>query len=404
MRAVLPVSMLLIDYGMADAAPLLFRSALGPKPDVKELNWALRSVMQGLATAEARGDVELARGVFTNAKALVDLAARKQYLAEARPGAADFYYAMGAMESRVGNLTAAHAQLEAAVAFEPTPQSYRLIAAIERQRGDAGAALRSLSQMLTLVRKAGDPATEAATQLMIYDLLRESGKQPEADSALAAALQRVLAARQSARSSPELAAVERVLADVLERYGELAAAARAVERAGEAARNDVQQLAATVLDAARRALVLGDLNAGRKAMHWALEWDLEDDDLIYAALWTKLLHERLGVSSDGSVEEALQRADGQGIWPGSLRDWARGGITAEQLLARASNPVQHVEARFYVALTKYYGDRKSESLEPLQVVANSEAIELVEVRMARDLLAESRGLSRPTLPAGLKIP
>jgi hypothetical protein len=73
-------------------------------------------------------------------------------------------------------------------------------------------------------------------------------------------------------------------------------------------------------------------------------------------------------------------------------------------LARASNPVQHVEARFYVALTKYYGDRKSESLEPLQVVANSEAIELVEVRMARDLLAESRGLSRPTLPAGLKIP
>ncbi len=403
-RAVLPLSMLLIDYGMADAAPLLFQSALGPQPDVKELNWALRSVMQALATAEQRGDVQLARGIFDNSKRLVGLASKRAYADEARPGAADFWYAMGAMESRAGNLDAAHAHLEAAVALEPTPQCYRLIAAIERQRGDSGAALRSLAQMLNLVRKLGDPGTEAATQLMIYDVLRESGRQPEANSALSSALHSVLAARLSARTSPELAAVERVLADVLERYGELAAASRAVARAGDAARNDLQQLTATVLDAARRALVLGDLNAGRQAMHWALEWDLDDQDLIYAALWVKLLNERVGASSDGSVEEALARVDSDGTWHGSLRDWARGTITDEQLLGRADSAVQKVEARFYVALTKHFGDRKKQSLEPLEAVASSEAIELVEVRMARDLLAESRGLARPKLPNDVQIP
>src|SRR5690606_1542601 len=119
---------------------------------------------------------------------------------------------------------------------------------------------------------------------------------------LHAALERALVARQNARTGPALAAVERVLADILERYGDAEGANRAARRAGDAARNDVWQLTATFLDAARRALSMGDLEEGRSALRDALDADLADSDLIYAALWVKLLHERAGKPSDGTVE------------------------------------------------------------------------------------------------------
>ncbi len=403
-RAVIPLATLLVDHSMGDVAPLLFEGALGEEPDSREFTWVLRLVMQALSAAEERGDLELARQVFANARPLVERAAKKAYLASVSPSAADFWYAMGAMESRAGALERARPYLLAAVKAEATPQSLRLLAAIDRQRGELGAALQALTEMLSLVRAEGDATSEAATQVMIYDLLRQMARDDQAASALQAALERVLAARKAARNSTEAASAERVLADVLERYGDKRGANRAVARAEDAARHDIRQLTATLLDAARRALMLSDLEAGRRIMRDALDSDLDEQDLVYTALWVKLLHEKVGAASDGSYEEALARIDAPGTWAGQLRDWARGHATGEQLLARATTPVQQIEAKFYIALSAHLRQPGPATLAELQAVATSPAIELVEVRIARDFVAAAEGKPKPSLPAGVTIP
>jgi hypothetical protein len=192
------------------------------------------------------------------------------------------------------------------------------------------------------------------------------------------------------------------LADVLERYGDRLGANRAVDRARDAARNDHAQLSATLLDAARRALVLQDVEAGRRALRHALDQDLDDEDLLYAALWVKLLQARAAVPSDGSVEEALIRVDSEAAWIEALRDWARGSVSNAQLLARATSPVQRTEAEFYAALGGALAEPAQ--LAQLASVAKSPAIELVEVRIAQELVLAQKNLPRPVLPQGIEIP
>jgi tetratricopeptide (TPR) repeat protein len=404
LRSVIPLATLLVEHGMAEVAPLLFNEALGDRPDARELTWVLRLLMQALVDAERHSDLAQARRIFSHSRGLVKLAGSEGYLGRVRPAAPDFWYAMGAMESRAGALDRARPHLQSAVRAVPTPQALRLLAAIDRQSGNLGAALASLTQMLTMVRAQGDAATEAATQIIVSDLLRDLGKHAEAAAALQAALDRVLEARRTARTGHEVASAERILADVLERYGEVTGANRAVERAEDAARSDLGQLTATLLDAARRALVLGDLDAGRRVMRNALDSDLSDQDLVYTALWVKLLHERVRAPSDGSYEEALARTESDGSWTSTLRDWARGALTDAQLTARATDVVERIEARFYVALSAHLREANAESLQQLRDVATSEAIELVEVRLARDFISVSQGVPRLTFPTGVTIP
>lgn len=402
--AAVALAILLTERSMGDAALALVDPALGKDPSVRNLSWALGLLMQSLEQAEARSDLTLARATYANGKRLVELASSENYAKKVQPSAADVWQAIGGFESRAGNLEAARPYLKLASQRAPNAQVLRLLAAIDRQKGDRDAALQSLTQMLALARAAGEPGAEAATLIMIYDLERERGKTAEASTALQSALGQVLLARSKARSSAQIAGTERVLADVLERYGERDGANRAVERAEDAARNDTAQLTATLLDAARRSLVLPDLQAGRRALRLALDGDLSEEDLTYAALWVKLLQQRMGVPSDGSVEEALARVDGERTWIGGLRDWARGNLSSEQLLARASTPTEKVEAAFYVALSDHLAKRDEGALAQLQAIASSEAIELVEVRIAREFLLIAQGAARPTLPTGIEIP
>jgi cellulose synthase operon protein C len=404
LQASMAVAAMLAEHNMGEVAPLLLDPVLGTEPDVRELSWSLGLLLQSLGHAEQREDLELARRAFSNGERLVKLAASKAYSGRVRPGAQELWQFMGGLESRAGYPEQARQFLQLAAAQSPSSQALRLLAAIDRQKGDFDKALQSLNAMLELTQRSADLGAEAATLVMLYDVQRERGEHADAAHALASALGKALQARGKARSGGQLAAVERVLADVLERYGDRQGANRAVERAEDAARNDQVQLSATVLDAARRALCLRDLEAGRRALRHALDGDLEDADLIYAALWVKLLHSQLKVPSDGSVEEALARVDTDGTWVGVLRDWGRGSVASEQLQARAQGPAQRTEAEFYAALSAHASGSTEATLARLQAVAQSPAVELVEVRIARDLLLTERGATRPQLPPGVEIP
>lgn len=403
MRSVVPVSTLLVRQGMADVAPLILRNALSPSSEPRHVSWALRLVLQSLIGAERNQDLELARRVYANSAPVLELAASEPFLGKVRPAASELSFLMGAMESRAGELERARVHLSLAVKANPTADAFRLLSAIDRQRGHTKSALDSTRSIIALAQSEGDLNAEAEAQLTAFHLYREMKDAKSAQAALAAALSQALVARTRARTGAQVSMAERILADVLSLYGDFSGAERATTRAYDAASNDLRQLTATLLDAARRSLINSDLASGRLALRRALDVVIDDTDLIYAVLWVKTLHEHLGAASDGSVEEALLRIERDGSWSSILRDWARGALSSQQMSSRASSDVQRVEAEFYSAIGAYLEAPQSAARERIERVAKSSAIELIEVRIARELLAVPLR-PKPVLPAGVVIP
>ena len=147
-----------------------------------------------------------------------------------------------------------------------------------------------------------------------------------------------------------------------------------------------------------------DLSSARDALRRAIDADLADDDLVYVALWTMLTEKKLGAPSNGAVAEALAAVHDSTGWPSKLEAWATGRLDDAGLLSAARTKSEKTEATFYAAMAAdARGDGKG-ALERLRQVAASEAIELVEVVIARDLVAESGTPMRPKPPEGVSLP
>jgi hypothetical protein len=400
-RAAMPICSLLLAHGMGEVAPLILARALEQSDQTREASWALRFVLEAIRQAEALGDLPAARRTFTQAKALLELSERQVYAGRVTPSASRLHFFMGAIEAGAGELARAHRELETAVKLEPTADALRLLASIDRQRRDFKSALASLDQVIEITRGTGDAAAQAESHLSRFEVLRDMGEGPRSEESLESALMLGLSARTSAQTGQDQAVAERVLGRVLEQYDARDAARRATKRAYEASRNDIRQMTETVLDSSRRALTLGDLRAARDSVRHAVSADLADEDTVYAALWLKLLEQRLKVTSDGTAEEALAQIDNASGWTAKLAAWGRGKISAQELMAQATNRIERVEATFYTAMA---GPSDERSLDKLKEVAVSEAIQLVEVTIARDLLASREKRPKPKLPANIALP
>jgi len=402
LRGAGPLALQLTAYGLTEVAPLVLAPALGERPSAQDLSWTLALVLRAVLGEDEIGDHAAARRTFAAAKPILDLAASSQLVGKVRPSPTRLHYVMGALETRAGDLGAARPHVAVAAKEEPSIEAWTMLAAIDRQRGDAKLALDSLDRVVARARKQGDSIAEAEAHLTQFEIHRDQGSTAAAKTELNAALSRALEARRAARSGADQARSERVLARVLEHYGATQDARRATERAYEASRADARQLTATVLDASRRALTLGDLPGARNAVRQALDARIDDEDLVYVALWLKLLERKLGSASDGSADEALAAIDDDARWPALLASWARGKLSDDQLEKSARTRVERTEAKFYVAMGQSIAGR-AEGKQALQEVANSETIELVEVTIARDLLARETPL-KLSLPAGVSVP
>lgn len=405
-RAAMPLTSLLLAHGMGEVAPLILEKALEQSDQTREASWALRFVLESIRQDEALGDLPAARRTFAHAQGLLRLSERPVYGGRVTPSSGRLHFYMGAIEAGAGDLGRAKPEVERAVQLEPTADALRLLAAINRQRKDLKAALASLDRVVEITKGTGDAAAQAESQLLRFEVLREMGgnnpaEQARAEESLESALMLGLSARTAAKTGQELAVAERVLGRCFELYDERDAAQRASKRAYEASRNDVRQMTETVLDSSRRALTIGDLRGARDSVRRALSADLADEDTVYAALWLKLLEQRLRAPSDGTAEEALAQIDASNGWVAKLAAWGRGRLSVQALLEQASSPVERVEATFYAAMS---GPLDDKSLERLREVASSEAIQLVEVTIARDLLASRQKLPKPKLPAKLALP
>ena len=404
MRGIMPVATWLLRHWMPEAALVLLAPVTKGDVDPRALSWVLTYALQAIVNAESAEDLQAARRLYARSARFLQAAQAPKVIRQVTPSAARVEYIMGAIEARAGEPGRARRHLEASVAREPTIESLRLLAAIDRQRGAAVEALKSLEAVAALAAQATDPTALAETHLAIFEVQRDLGNVKAAEKALDTALRRVLDARQLARTSPERAGAERVLARILELYGEREAARRAFERAYEASQSDMRQLTVTVLEASRRALTREDLNAAREAARRALEANLADEDVVYVALWLKLLEGRLKVPSDGTAEEAFAAVDKETGWPATLRAWGRGRINDNELQQAARGPVERTEAMFYMAMARRGQKDDRAVIDQLRKVAQSEAIQLVEVTIARDLIAGAQAAVKVTLPADVRVP
>jgi tetratricopeptide (TPR) repeat protein len=402
LRGVQPLSVLLMRHGMAEVAPILLAPVVEASTRTEVLSWSLGYVLEALMNHDALGDLGAARRTFQHAGPLLAAIEHKPFAKEVTPSVARVEFAMGALEARAGDLVAARPLVERSAKSEPSLAALELLAAIDRQRGAARDALASLDSVTKLATESSDPSSVADAKLSMFEVYRDMGDATEAAKSLDGALRRALDARGLAHTGAEQANAERILARVLEEYGSLDAARRATKRAYEASRNDLRQLTATVLDAGRRGLTHGDLRSARDAARRGIEANVGADDLVYVALWLRLVERRLGVSSDGTVEEALATIDDDSGWPAKLRAWCTGRLTDEQLYASARTRVEQTEATFYAAMSAYVAN-DARALDRLGEVAKSEAIELVEVSMARELVADAKPMTLK-LPSDVEIP
>ena len=142
-----------------------------------------------------------------------------------------------------------------------------------------------------------------------------------------------------------------------------------------------------------------DLPAARAALKRGLDGDVSDEDLVYGGLWVSLLERELKATSDGIVGRAL-RSGQKRAWTGKLAAWAAGTLSDAGLSTAASSASQRVEAAFYTAMAlKVAGDPTAQ--ERLRAVAGAPVIDLLEVQIARDLVAPRM---RAPLPGGVQIP
>jgi tetratricopeptide (TPR) repeat protein len=388
---------LLVQLGLPETAPIVLADAVVPRPDPATLSGSLGFVLQEIEREDEADDTATARRVFAAADPLLVLASRPEWKGRLDPSPARIRLVMGALETRAGNLAAARPLLEAASSVEPSAEALITLASIDRQSGKPQAALAALARALETSEARQSPMAAGEAHLSSFEIQRELGAADKARSALSKALGIALDARKRANSPAARAHAERLLARVLDRFSDTAGAARATERAYEASGNDKHELAATVLDATARAFLRHDDSAARKAVSRGLSADLGDDDIVYAALWLQLLYREMKVKPDGSAARALASVKDDGRWSGRLASWGLGKLKDQELLASARTLAQKTEAAFYIAIAQRIAGDVTGGNAGLKQVSQSPAIDLVEVQLARDLLAgPARYLTGPT--------
>jgi tetratricopeptide (TPR) repeat protein len=393
------------EEGMAEAAPAVLVEAVKAHPEARVLSESLAVTLEVMTHEASGGDVGAARRAYHAAAPLLAAASAQHggVGGKVRPSAARVRAAMGDIELREGRIDDARALLEQSAAEEKAGDVLLSLARITWRDGKTDAALGQLRDALETRDAAHDPALRGEILLTISDITRDKGDAAAARTPLTEALKGLVQSR-TAGDGDERARTERVLSRVLDRFGAAQPAQRALERAYEAAAGDKHQAAATIELLIGRAFVRGDLPAARDGLQRALAADLDNDDLVYFALWVKLLERQLHAASDGTADHVFASLPDDGRWPAMLARFGEGKLKGDDLVAKSTTPIQRYEALFYAAMDhRASGDTKGGDDLLRQVVAGT-GLELSEVMFARDLLDPGKAASSGPLPSDVSIP
>jgi tetratricopeptide (TPR) repeat protein len=396
--AAAPVAAALDEYGMAEASPLVLTDAVKAHPDPRIVSGALKITMSAMAQAMEAGEGDGARRTFRAAHALLVLASDKALAGQVQPSPARVQAFMGDIEVREGHLKEGRALLEESVKTEKLGSVLLELARINRHDKRPADALSDLRDALGAKDATSDAALRGEILLETSDLAREQGDANGARTPLTDALKELSKARNAA-DPDDRARVERTIARVFDRFGAADRAQRALDRAYEAAPRDKHQAAATVGQIVARAFVNGDLAAARAGLQRGIAADLDNEDLVYYALWVRLLERQRHATTDGVADRIFARAIDDAAWIGRLAQFGAGVLQANDLIARAKTPSEKTEALFYVAMDRRAaGDAQGADSE-LRQVLDANGIDLMEVAIARDLLDGPAAKIKGPIPA-----
>ncbi len=391
------------ELGMAEATPALLVQAVRAHPDARVLSEALALSLDAMAGEEEAGDADSARRSFQAAQPLLAAASQAALSGKVHPSPARLRAAMGEIELREGRVDSARVLLKQSADEEKSSAALLSLARIDWRDGLAQAALDHLREALSAPDAAHDPAMRGEILLLLSDVTHDKGDADAARTPLTEALKELVQSR-NVPGADARARVERVLARVLDRFGAVQPSQRALERAYAAAPGDKRQATQTIELLVGRAFVRGDLAAARAGLQRGLAADLDDDDLVYFALWVRLLERQLRVPTDGTPDRVFVSVAEDGRWVARLARFGEGKLKGDELIARASTPIQKYEALFYAALDhRAAGDTKGGDELLRQVVAGS-GVELSEVTLARDILDPGKSQLGGPLPPDVSIP
>ena len=390
----------LVRLGMSEAAPLVLSGALDGKPPATVVSAGMEVLLGALEVDNEADDIDACRRTYQAAGPLLTLADAADLRGKVEPSPTRARFYMASIELRAGNLVAARPLLEAAAKVEPSVGVFTMLGAIERQADNKAGALANVERALAAPDAKYALMDMAEAYMLAFEIHRDAGDTAKAATSLAAALGTVVAVRTAAADLPSRLRAERQLAHVLSGFGDTDGAARAMDRAIQIAGEDRMALSATVLDAIGHAFVRKDLAGARAALRKGLDADIREEELVYGGLWVQFLEREQKATTDGTAEQALKRATRRGAWTGKLAAWAAGRMTEADLTAAAQSAAQRIEATFYTAIARRAaGDPAGET--KLRDVAKSPVIDLLEVQLARELLAPR---TRTELPRGVTLP
>ena len=400
-EAAITVAAYLQELGMAEAGPAILYDAARAHTDAQTLDVALSITLSSLTQESHEGDPDAARRTFRAALPLLALADGRTQ-GGAKPKSAILRAVMGDIDLGEGRFDEARALFRASAASQKSAAVLLMLAKIDRRDGQPQAAEARLREGLGAPDAVADHALRGETLLALSDVLHDSGDLAGSRTALVDALRGLTQARTSGDEKAR-AGVERVLSRVLDRFGATQAAQRALERAFAAAPSDKEQVVQTVFQMIGRAFVHGDLPAARDGLTRGIAADLDNEDLVYFALWVRLLERQLKAVPSGAPDRIFSSVADDGRWVGRLAQFGLGKLRANDLVASATTPSQKSEALFYLAMDRRAsGDEKGGNEALKQVVAQSVALE--EARIAAEMLRAQKGADNIPLPGDVIIP
>jgi hypothetical protein len=400
------VAAMLVDLGMGEAAPAILVDAVKAQKDPRIVGLALAITMQAMGRGLEAEEPDTVRRTF-RAAAPVLAAADAQAQAQKKttqPPPSRVYGMMGEIEIREGRLDEARKLLTASVEREKAGSVLLSLARLDWHDGRVLVAETRIKEALAADDVAKDPALRGEVLLLQSDLTREQGDAKGARKPLADAL-RDLAKARGAAEGDDRARIERLIARALDRFGDTGArssAMKALDRALEAAPRDKHQAAATIGQIVGRAFVKGDLAGARDGLARGLGAELPREDLVYYAMWVRVLERQQKAGGESTADRVLAEAAGDPRWIGRIAAFGAGKLKAAELVAAAQSPTQKTEALFYTAMDRRIaGDAKGAD-DALKQVITSPGLDLMEVALARELLSGPRAqIGGPVPEVGL---
>jgi len=398
------VAAVLQDLGLAEASPAVIAEATRAHPDARTVSGALTITLRAMGLELEADDADAVRRTYAAAAPLLAIAEQRTLAPELQPNAARVRAMMGEVELQQGGLDAARALLSSSAAEEKSGAVLLALARLDRHDGDAKAALGDLRSAIDAPDTARDAALRGEVLLLTSDLSREAGDAGTGRQSLVDALMTLAKARTSG-TPDDRARIEQILSRVLDRFGAKDKAQQALERAFEATPHDKREIASTLGQIIARAFVRKDLLAARDGLTRAMAAELTDDDLVYYALWVRLLEREQNQRTDGAAARVFSAIPDDGRWAGKLAAFGAGKITAAQLASFAATATQKTEAAFYAAMDARVAGQKDPGDAALRSVLRGGGIDLMEVVIARELIrGAAGGQTEGPLPSGVALP